>query len=87
MSTVEGEHYKYKKNAVLLRDHWKKISLTSLGNNIQPEKDQELNPHGFGCNGCQGCPEIVGEARYICLACRSDPNYQGDYIDCCSKCM
>lgn len=43
--------------------------------------------HSFGCNGCGGCPVNIGEARYICLGCRNDPNYRGDYIDICEKCF
>lgn len=55
-----------------------------MGKNIQPDKPIEnLDSHSFGCNGCGGGGFKVGEPRYVCLGCRSEPNYRGDYVDLC----
>jgi len=41
----------------------------------------------FGCNGCGSGHHPVGHTRYVCLGCRSEPNYKGDYVDLCENCV
>ncbi len=73
---------------MLLTGLWAKIAVKDLGNNIQPESMDKIQfGHQFGCNGCGGCPENIGDARYVCLGCRSDPNYRRDYVDICPECL
>lgn len=36
VSTLEGHHYKYEKNSVLLNGNWKILDPQKLGKNIQP---------------------------------------------------
>lgn len=51
----------------------KSVSKKKIGNNIQPTSGHDqLDSHAFGCNGCGGGGDFkVGEARFICLGCRS----------------
>lgn len=82
-STVEGHHFGYEKNSVLLTGKWDRISVKLLGSNIQPEDiSQNQSNHAFSCNGC-GHGAKFGQARYICLGCRVDPNPRGDRVDLC----
>ena len=84
----EGKHYDYPNNSVLIRGKWSKVPKAGFGSNIQPEKGSDVtNPHYFGCNNCGECPGTIGEARYISLGCRAEPNYAGDFVDMCQKCM
>lgn len=85
-SEQEGHHFKYEKNSVLLTGPWNKIPVKGLGDNIQPEDvTKQDGGHQFGCNGCGGGSGL-GQARYICLGCRADPNFNGDYVDLCQDC-
>lgn len=62
------------------------ISKKKIGNNVQPASGlEQLDPHSFGCNGGCGAGGYfkVGEGRFICLGCRSEPNHRGDHIDLC----
>ncbi len=63
-------------NSVLLTAKHKRIAVSGLGNNIQPKDNEEVTlPHQFSCDCCDVTPDKIGEVRYICLGCRSDPNY------------
>jgi hypothetical protein len=87
---VEGEHYSYKKNNVLLRSEtWKAIPEAILGKNLQPETKEDLKNHTFSCNQCRGGSYKVGEARYLCTGCRNGDRFSiyEDYVDCCQSCM
>ena len=67
---------------------WQKISAKKLGQNIQPEDIATMEDgNQFICNCCRKCPQSVGDARYICLGCRPDPNFFRDHDDVCSKCL
>ena len=69
-------------------DKIEKLPIKKMGENIQPSdisKVEEANQ--FGCNCCGKCPQNIGEARYLCLGCRADPNFYGDHVDVCDKCM
>ena len=44
-------------------------------------------PHLFGCNNCGETSMKVGEARYISLGCRAEPNPTSDLVDLCEECM
>jgi hypothetical protein len=86
-STVPGHHWNYEKNSVLLTGKWERIPVKGFGNNLQPEKVEGVEGgHGFGCNGC-GSGSPLGKARYICLGCRAEPNFRGDYVDLCEPCL
>ena len=86
-SAQEGHQFGYEKNSVLLLGKWDKIALKGLGANIQPvDVTQHQGGHMFGCNGC-GSGSGLGQARYICLGCRADPNPKGDYVDLCEPCL
>ena len=65
---------------------WSKIAVKGLGKNLQPEDISKTGDHGFSCNSCRNT-SVHGEARYISLGCRSDPNFRGDYVDLCQKCF
>lgn len=85
-SAQEGHHFNYEKNSVLLTGKWARIPLKGLGQNLQPEDVKTLEDgHQFGCNGCGGGSGL-GHARYICLGCRAEPNFRGDYVDLCQPC-
>ena len=59
-----------------------------MGSNIQPQDISKVSsPNEFGCNCCGRCPSEIGQARYLCLGCRADPNFYGDHVDVCDKCM
>lgn len=76
--------YHYKQNSILLVDAVKSVAKSNIGENIQPAKVEDVTvPNQFGCNGCGSCPQTIGEARYVCAGCRSEPNYRGDYVDLC----
>lgn len=86
-SAQEGHQFGYEKNSVLLLGKWDKIALKGLGANILPvDVTQHQGGHMFGCNGC-GSGSGLGQARYICLGCRADPNPKGDYVDLCEPCL
>lgn len=84
-SEQPNHHFNYEKNSVLLVGKWDKIPVKGLGHNLQPESINAAQGHGFGCNGCGGCSGL-GQARYICLGCRAEPNFKGDYVDLCETC-
>jgi hypothetical protein len=85
--TEEGKHYSYLHNSVLLTGPWERIPVKGFGTDIQPESVEKVEgPHSFCCNSCGMGSLGVGEARYICLGCRHDPNYRGDFVDLCQKC-
>ena len=87
-SSQEGHHYDYEKNSILLLGKIDKIPVKKMGTNIQPEDISKIeDPNQFGCNCCGNCPSKIGEARYLCLGCRPDPNFSGDHVDVCEKCM
>lgn len=66
----------------------KTIPKINLKNNVQPSNIKEVTePNMFGCNACSRCPDKIGKARYVCLICRSEPNYYGDYVDVCDSCI
>jgi hypothetical protein len=87
-STQEGHHFAYEQNSILLMDKWDKIAVKNTGKNSQPADITKVtDSHGYCCNNCGGCSDKVGDARYICLGCRADPNFSGDYDDICIPCM
>lgn len=51
-SDIEGHHYKYEKNAVLLTGKWEKLAEKNVGKNHQPPVAANTEPHSFGCNSC-----------------------------------
>lgn len=52
-SVVEGRHYKYEKNSILLAGKWSKLAEKNIGGNIQPASPKDVEgPHSFMCNGC-----------------------------------
>ena len=67
---------------------WDKISAKKVGKNIQPEDLSKVeDPNQFLCNSCSKCPSTIGEARYVCLGCRPEPNFKGDHDDLCVSCL
>jgi len=62
----------------------REVDLKRFGKNIQPKTDEECEGHGFMCNGCRG--GSGGNARYICMGCRREPNPR-DYVDFCFDCV
>ena len=41
----------------------------------------------FKCNSCNKSPTEPSVARYVCIYCRSDPSFFGEYSDYCSDCV
>ena len=69
---------------------WKAVPIKGLGKNLQPtDITNHKTPHNYYCNIAQQSKEKeeVGHARYICLGCRADPNFKGDYVDVCEEQM
>lgn len=68
---------------------WKAVPVKGMGKNIQPEDIKKVkDTHSYVCNICRGSNfKTVGMARYLCMGCRSDPNYKGDYCDVCEQCL
>ncbi len=88
VSTVEGHHYKYEKNSVLLMGEWKMLAVKNLGQNIQPIHSKHIhNRQSYSCDGCSFGSPNIGKARYICQGCRMDPNSEYDYVDFCEDCL
>ncbi len=88
-TTLEGHHFKYEKNSILLMGEWKKLAVKNVGSNIQPIHPKYIKyHHGYGCDGCHSGEKQIGKARYICQGCRMDPNpYHNGYRDFCEDCL
>lgn len=74
--------YPVLENAVLVIQE-RNIDVKRLGTNIQPHIEAECKDHSFECNGCS--KDSAGEARYICMGCRREPNRR-DFVDFCFEC-
>lgn len=74
--------YSLLENAVLIIKDMN-IDVKRLGSNIQPQTDEDCKDHSFECNGCS--KDSAGEARYICMGCRREPNRR-DFVDFCFQC-
>lgn len=72
----------------MLLGPWKAVPIKGLGNNLQPEPISSAKAHSYSCNICKESKySEVGPARYICMGCRADPNFKGDFSDICEKCL
>lgn len=72
---------------MLLQGPTKEVDTKKLGSNFQPEKLEEVTDgHHFCCNCC-GQSSGLGKARFICIGCRPEPNFKGDFVDICEGCL
>lgn len=76
------KRYPLLENAVLVI-HDRNIDVKRLGLNLQPTTEDQCKEHSFECNGCS--KDSAGEARYICMGCRREPNRR-DFVDFCFQC-
>ena len=70
-------------NSIILMDEIERIPIQNIGENIQPLNQDEKQPCSFICNSCFVNEQKIGKARYVCLICRSVPNYKKDLWDIC----
>lgn len=60
------------------------VDVKRFGKNIQPKTEEECAENGFMCNGCRG--SSGGNARWVCMGCRREPNPR-DFVDFCGECV
>ena len=63
------------------------LPVINMGKNLQPQQTSQQNGWEVLCNCCKQSNWKPGIARYVCLYCRSDPNYFGDVTDFCELCL
>lgn len=83
-SPEKMKRYAVNENGILMAAAGRIVDVKRCGRNIQPTNEEECSTHHFGCNGCGGGAN--GEARYICMGCRREPN-NGDMVDFCYQCV